>query len=54
MADFGTRPVSITNVLKDIFGLDVKFPDEISASGSYLNSDGDRYYIAVRLNHPHN
>ena len=54
MADFGTQPVSITNVLKDIFGLDVKFPDEISTSGSYLDSDGSGYYITVRLNHPHN
>jgi len=54
MADFGTQPVSIINVLKDIFGLDVQFPDEISTSGSYLDSDGDGYYITVRLNHLHN
>lgn len=54
MADFGAQPVSITNVLEDIFGLDVNFPDEISASGSYLDSDGNGYYITVRLNHPHN
>ena len=32
----------------------VNFPDEISASGSYVDIDGSGYYLTVRLNHPHN
>jgi len=54
MADFGVQPISLTNVMDDIFGLDAIVPDEISASGSYVDSDGSGYYLAVRLNHPHN
>ena len=54
MADFSFQPVSLTNIIKDIFGLDINFPDEISASGSYVDSDGSGYYLTVRLNHPHN
>ena len=54
MADFAAQPVSIINVMEEIFGLDVNFPDEISTSVSYLDSDRSGYYIAVRLNHPHN
>jgi len=54
MADFGVQPVSSINIMKDIFGLDVNVPDEISASGSYLDNDGTGYYLTVRLNHPHN
>jgi len=54
MADFGVQPISLTNVMKDIFDLDVNFPDEISASGSYVDIDGSGYYLTVRLNHPHN
>ena len=54
MADLGLQPVSLTNVIQDILGLDVNVPDEISAWGSYLDSDGSGYYLTVRLNHPHN
>lgn len=54
MIDFSTDPPVMTNVLADIFGLDVKFSDEISASGSFVHPDGNGYYLAVRLNHPRN
>jgi hypothetical protein len=52
--DFNTNPPATTNVLADIFEVDVKFPDEISASGSFVNPNGDGYCLAVRLNHPRN
>ena len=54
LMDFNTNPPTSTNVLADIFEVDVKFPDEISASGSFVNPSGDGYFLAVRLNHPRN
>jgi hypothetical protein len=54
LVDFSIDPPATTNILADIFGVDVKFPDEISTWGSYVNPNGDGYYLAVRLNHPRN
>lgn len=54
IVDFSASPPQFTNVLADIFNLDVDFPDEISASGSFVGKDGSGYYLAVRLNHPRN
>ena len=52
--DFGAEPVEVTNVLGDIFGLDVNYPDQMSASGSHRKEDGSGYYLVARLNHPRN
>jgi hypothetical protein len=52
--DFSADPLKITNVLKDIFGLDVRYPDEMSAAGSHVKGDGSGYSLVVRLNHPRN
>jgi hypothetical protein len=38
IADFSGDQVAFTNVLKDIFSLDIKFPEEVSASGSHLEA----------------
>jgi hypothetical protein len=54
LVDFSVTPPATTNVLANIFGVDVKFPDEIAAWGSFVEPDGDGYYLAVRLNHPRN
>lgn len=54
LVDFSVDPPATTNILADIFEVDVKFPDEISTWGSYVNPNGDGYYLAVRLNHPRN
>jgi len=54
IADFSTTPVKLTNVLESIFGLDIQYPDEVSAAGSHISRDGTGYYLSVRLNHPHN
>lgn len=54
IADFSGEQVTFTNVLDEIFNLEIKFPDEVSASGSYLENDGSGYYLAIRINHPRN
>jgi hypothetical protein len=54
LLDFNTNPAEVTNVLGDLFGLDVKYPDEMSASGSHIMEDGSGYYLVARLNHPRN
>lgn len=54
IVDLSASPPQFTNVLADIFNLDVEFPNEISASGSFVDKDGIGYYLAVRLNHPRN
>jgi hypothetical protein len=54
IADFSTFPVKLTNVLESIFGLEIQYPDEVSTAGSHISKDGTGYYLAVRLNHPHN
>jgi hypothetical protein len=52
--DLSVDPPVTTNVLSDIFGLDINFADELSASGSFVDRDGNGYYLVVRLNHPRN
>jgi hypothetical protein len=52
--DFRSNPPKITDVLKTIFGLDIQYPHEVSAAGSYVVNAVDGYYLAVRLNHPRN
>ena len=54
IVDFSTTPVKVTDVIEAIFGLDIEYPDEVSAAGSHIDSDGNGYYLAIRLNHPHN
>jgi hypothetical protein len=52
--DFNINPPAVTNALKDIFHLDIPYPDKVSAAGSIAHKDGNGYYLAVRLNHPRN
>jgi hypothetical protein len=54
IADFSGGQVTFTNVLKDIFSLDIKFPEEASTFGSHLEADANGYYLAIRINHPRN
>ena len=54
IVDFSTDPPQFTNILADIFYLDIDYPHEVSAAGSFLDKDGNGYYLAVRLNHPRN
>ena len=54
IVDFNTDPPTVANALKDIFHLDIPYPDEASAASSLADKEGNGYYLAVRLNHPHN
>jgi hypothetical protein len=54
IVDFSIDPPQRTDVLADIFGLDIEYPHETSASSSFVDPEGSGYYLAVRLNHPRN
>ncbi len=54
MVDFRSDPLRIVNVLKDIFALDIAYPDEISSMASITDKAGESYHLAVRVNHPRN
>jgi hypothetical protein len=40
--------------LKDIFALDIAYPDEISSMTPITDKAGESYHLAVRVNHPRN
>ena len=52
--DLRFDPPKITDVMKDIFLLDIAYPDDISSMSSLPNKDGTGYRIGVRVNCPHN
>jgi len=43
-----------TNVMRDLFSLDLAYPDEILAMASVIDHEGKGYYLVVRANHPRN
>jgi hypothetical protein len=51
MVDFRPEPPKVTDVIKDIFLLDIAYPMETSSMASIENKTGG-YHIAVRVNHP--
>jgi hypothetical protein len=44
-------PPVMTNVMRDIFGLSLNFPGDISAPASLVDPDGGNYHLIVRANH---
>ena len=52
--DLRFDPPRLTDVMKDIFLLDIAYPDDISSMTSLPNPDGSGYRIGVRVNHAHN
>jgi hypothetical protein len=52
--DFSSSPVIVTDVLKDLFGLDLSFPDNASSSFSQIDASGKFYHLGVHANHPRN
>jgi hypothetical protein len=44
----------MTNLIRDIFLLDIVYPTDISSMDYLPNPDGEGYYLGVRVNHPHN
>jgi hypothetical protein len=54
LLDFHSSPPRQINVMKEIFNLELKFPDQISSNASIPTPDGSDYHLAVWANHPHN
>jgi hypothetical protein len=54
IVDLGTSPAAVTNVMADIFKLDIDYPNEMSSAGWYTEAGGQGYYLVMRLNHPRN
>lgn len=52
--DFGSDPPAVTDVLRDIFLLDIVYPFDISGMDSVRSIDGEGYYIGVQVSHPRN
>jgi hypothetical protein len=50
--DFRSDPPAETDVLRDIFLLDIAYPNDISSTDSVRADDG--YYLGVQVNHPRN
>jgi WD40 repeat protein len=48
LIDFRTDPPKFTDVLRDIFLLDISYPDDISTFA------WEGHHLSVRVNHPHN
>jgi hypothetical protein len=52
--DFRSDPPRIIHVLKDIFALDIDYPDEVSSMTWIVHPAEESYHLAVRVNHPRN
>ena len=53
IVDIHSNPPAFTNLIKDIFVLDLSYPMDFS-SMDFVRQPDDEYIIAVRVNHPHN
>jgi hypothetical protein len=54
VVDFRSDPPNIRHMLKDVFALDISYPDDVSAMSSIVDQSGRGYHLAVRVNHPRN
>jgi hypothetical protein len=52
--DLRSDPAQFTNLVRDVFLLDVAYPEDFSSLASIVDKAGGGYHIAVRVNHPHN
>ena len=52
--DLHSDPPKMTNLIRDIFLLDIVYPTDISSMDYLPNPGGEGYYLGVRVNHPHN
>jgi len=52
--DYSSESPRITDVIKDIFALDIAYPDDVSAMTSIVDPTGESYYLAVWVNLPGN
>jgi hypothetical protein len=54
LLDFSTDPPQSTDVMADMFGLDLTFPDEVWGNGWWVDWANDSYILTVQANHPRN
>lgn len=52
--DIGSDPPQTTDLLQDVFLLDLAYPMDFSSMDSLSNPAGEGYYVGVRANHPRN
>ena len=52
--DFRSEPPATTDVLKDIFLLDIAYPFDAWGMDTVSLQDGTEYFIGVQVNHPRN
>lgn len=52
--DFSTDPPQSTDVMAEIFSLDLAFPDEVWGNGWEVDWANDNYILTVQANHPRN
>jgi hypothetical protein len=52
LIDLGSQPPQVTDVAADLFDLDADYPGEFASAGWVADTDGQGYYIVLRLNHP--
>lgn len=50
--DLNRQTPVFTRVIKDIFNLDLDYPDEAAAWGSVIAESGGNYHLALRANLP--
>jgi hypothetical protein len=52
--DFSTEPPQSTDVVAEIFGLDLDFPDEVWGNGWEVDWQNGSYILTLQANHPRN
>jgi hypothetical protein len=52
--DFRSEPPAMTDVLRDIFLLDIAYPDDVWGMDTVHSKDGESYVIGLQVNHPNN
>jgi hypothetical protein len=52
--DLRSDPPAMTDLLRDVFLLDIEYPLDVSSVDSMPGPAGDGYFIGLRANHPNN
>ncbi|MGD8402852.1 MAG: hypothetical protein PVJ21_04260 [Anaerolineales bacterium] len=52
--NFRSNPPITTDLIHDVFLLDIAYPFDLSSMDTWSNSKDDSYVIGLRVNHPHN
>jgi hypothetical protein len=52
--DFRSEPPAMTDILHDIFLLDIAYPNDVWGIDTVNSKDGENYFIGVQVNHPRN